>query len=1024
MMKTMKFEITGMTCSACAQHVEKAVNKLDGIKTANVNLLTNRLTVEADPSVIGAEDIVAAVEKSGYGAFHVDEEVERASLNIQPASDCRGACPIKITTMKFDITGMTCSACAQHVEKAVNKLDGIKTANVNLLTNRLTVEADTSVIGAEDIIAAVEKSGYGAAVSDETTAVGLPGENQNTACSTGGCPIAFNEKSGSGVVNPNKRNPKSQKNGLSAERKKRADEMKTRLIVSLVFMVVLMYVAMGHMFGAPLPNFLTGPQNGVSYALLQLLLALPIIYVNRAYYINGFKRLFRGAPNMDTLVAVGSSASLVYGIYAIFRMSWGLGQGDLALVEGYTHQLYFESAGMILALVTVGKYLETLSKRRTGDALDKLKKLAPDTAIVLRNGVETEIATAYLAVGDVVIIKAGTSVPADGIVEEGSGFADEAAISGESMPVEKLPGANVIGGTILKSGYLKVRLNAVGKESMLQKIIALVEDAGAKKAPIQRLADKISGVFVPVVMSIAAVTFIGWAWGTGNIDSAINAAVAVLVISCPCALGLATPVAVTVGTGKGAENGILIKDGEALEKLHAVKYVVLDKTGTVTKGEPEVAYVSLSDEDLNAVGALEKMSEHPLGAAVVAFVESKNFAEKIVFSEFETLPGKGVRGKADTGSVYSVGNAKLMEEEGVDRKAFESEYERVTGEGKTPLLVCRDSAYVGLIATSDAVKEDSKEAVSLLKKMGITTVMLTGDNRRTAAAVAKAVGVDEVIAEVLPADKAAKVAELRSRGKVAMVGDGINDAPALKEADVGIAIGSGADIAVDSADVVLIKNALIDVVNAIKLSSATLKNIKENLFWAFFYNVLGIPIAAGVLYVPFGIMLSPMIGALAMSCSSLFVVGNALRLKFFKTVRFKGGSENSLSVGQDLSSSEQSGETDAPGVTSAPVTNIETDAENDYKNSETSENTTINTFENQIQTERSLNMKQYKLSIEGMSCMHCVGRVEKAISAVPGVSKAEVSLENKSAVVTGGEPEALKAAVVDAGYEVSEIKEI
>ena len=925
--------------------------------------------------------------------------------------------------IKLEITGMTCSACAQHVEKAVNKLPGIKNANVNLLTNRLTAEIDTDVLSSDDVIAAVEKAGYGAFPAVGSVEKVTPDRAPNNACDTGKCPVGSNaainaatsDLKGSGIRKSVFGKLKGGNKAAATERDKNAKAMRTRLIVSLVFMVLLMYVAMGHMVGAPLPNFLTGTENAVSYAFIQLLLALPIIYVNRAYYINGYKRLFGGAPNMDTLVAIGSSASLIYGIYAIFRMSYGLGHGDTAIVERYSHELYFESAGMILALVTVGKYLETLSKRRTGDALDKLKKLAPDTAILLKNGVETEVRTSYLAVGDLVVIKAGMSIPADGKVEEGSGFADEAAISGESMPVEKLPGSEVIGGTILKSGYLKVRLFAVGEESMLQKIIALVEDAGSKKAPIQKLADKISGVFVPVVMGIAAVTFIGWAWGTGNIDDALSAAVSVLVISCPCALGLATPVAVTVGTGKGAENGILIKDGEALEKLHSVRYVVLDKTGTITKGQPEVAFVSLSDEDLGAVCALEKMSEHPLGAAVVEYYESKGAGSDTEFTDFETLPGRGVKGRTSSGCVYAVGNALLMKEQGVDETRFCDEYERVASEGKTPLLVARDGEYAGLIATSDAIKPDSAAAISALKKSGVTTVMLTGDNRRTAEAVAKAVGVDEVIAEVLPEDKAAKVAELRARGKVAMVGDGINDAPALKEADVGIAIGSGADIAVDSSDVILIKDSLTDVVNAIRLSSATIRNIKENLFWAFFYNILGIPIAAGVLYVPFNVMLSPMIGALAMSCSSLFVVCNALRLKLFKPLSFGAGSENDENETAAYSSSERSG----GSVTAAEETGSRSEKALPENQAEISAENAQETPKNK--TERSSDMTKFKIGIEGMACMHCVNRVEKALLSVQGVTAAEVSLENKSAIVTGGDEQSLKAAVTEAGYSVTEM---
>ena len=875
---------------------------------------------------------------------------------------------------KFVVTGMTCSACSAHVEKAVSALDGVKSVSVNLLTGGMSVEFDGAVLTPDDIVDAVVAAGYVAAPEEPVAAVRASDR-------------AAKDRAGA--------------------REKATREMLTRLIVSLVFMVLLMYVGMGHMFGAPLPSFLTGTQNAVSYALLQLLLCVPIIYVNRAYYINGFKRLFQRAPNMDSLIAVGSFASLVYGLFAIFRMSYGLGAGDTALVERYVGDLYFESAGMILALVTVGKFLETASKRRTGDALDRLRKLVPKGAIVLRDGVETEVDSEALVAGDVVVVKAGMVAPADSVVVTGHAFLDESAISGESVPVEKTEGDKLIGGTVNRSGYVTARVTAVGGESVLAKIIKLVEDAGAEKAPIARIADKIAGVFVPVVMSIALAVLVGWLAGGYPFEHALTCAISVLVISCPCALGLATPVAVMVGTGKGAEIGVLFKSGEALQALSSVKTVVLDKTGTVTEGAPEVSDITFGDGSvLGAVAGIEAKSEHPLGEAVVAYAT----AHGVAFAEvegFETLPGKGVVARV-AGLEYAVGNASLMIEKGVSESAFAEELARVSGEGKTPLLVARDGVYLGLIATLDKVKRNSREAVRELGKMGIRTVMLTGDNERTARAIAASVGIDEVFAGVLPDEKEAKIAELRSRGSVAMVGDGINDAPALTRADVGIAIGSGSDIAVESADVVLVKDDLMDVVSAIRLSRATIRNIKENLFWALIYNTLCIPLAAGVLYVPFGVRLTPMIGAAAMSVSSLFVVLNALRLKFFKPTK------PALSGGGCADGA-------CPVVGNVAKNGVESD-----KNESETVGCAVCAQTGENDDKRSDNMKTYVLSVEGMMCGHCTARVEKALRAVEGVADVEVSLEKKSATVRaadGVDAGELKAAVEAQDYPVTAIAE-
>lgn len=898
---------------------------------------------------------------------------------------------------KFGVSGMTCSACSAHVEKAVGKLNGVSAVQVNLLTNSMTVEYDENILSSQDIVDCVVNAGYGAAPESADAD-----------------------------------NNKSKNEGAVSDRaKKRSEEtraMRIRLSVSLVFMVLLMYVAMGHMFGAPLPFFLTGTRNAVSYALLQLLLCLPIIYVNRAYYVNGFKRLFKLSPNMDTLIAVGSSASLVYGIVALFRMSYGLGAGDYALVERYLHDLYFESAGMILALVTVGKYLESLSKKRTGDALDKLRNLVPQTAVVVKeDGKQVEVDSSSLVAGDIVAVKAGDVVPADGVVVDGHAFIDESAISGESVPVEKTEGAKVVGGTVNRSGYMTARVTTVGSESVLSKIIRLVEDAASDKAPIAKAADKIAGVFVPVVMSIALVTFIGWLAGGESFETALSCAISVLVISCPCALGLATPVALMVATGKGAECGVLVKSGEALEVLHSVKYVVLDKTGTVTAGTPEVSDITFGDPDLlGVVAAIESMSEHPLGEAVVSYAKSVGvqFAQ---VDEFRTLAGKGVVAVSG-GKTYSIGNALLMEEAGVAENEYAEELGRVSEQGKTPLLVACDGEYKGLIATLDKVKPTSAEAVAALKKLGVKVVMLTGDNRRTANAIANSVGIDEVIAEVLPEDKEKTVAELMKTGKVAMVGDGINDAPALTRADVGIAIGSGSDIAVDSADVVLVKDDLLDVVTALRLSRKTVTNIKENLFWAFFYNSLGIPLAAGVLYhTSLALKLNPMIGAAAMSLSSLFVVLNALRLKFFKP---------SVSSAQCAGACAVIGENGTVKVEAQKIANENKSDECVYVEEDGEECKSCDNAKsagkqapadiNENNDLRSDNMKNYVLEIQGMMCSHCTGRVEKALAAVDGVKSVNVSLENACAEVAtmdGVTGETLKNAVTAQGYEVTEVKE-
>ncbi len=847
----------------------------------------------------------------------------------------------------FDISGMTCSACSAHVQKAVEKLDGVSSAAVNLLTNSMKVVYDEKKTGDKAIISAVEKAGYGAAVKG--------GKVEGTGAKTQSGDKAY-------IV---------------------------RLCVSVAFTIALMYFSMGGMIGLPQPPFMQGEAGAAAMAFTQMLLCLPVIYVNFAYFKNGFKRLFTLAPNMDSLIALGSSVSFAYGIFVLYMLMYASGTGDAALSHAYMHELYFESSAMILTLITLGKFLEHKSKRRTTDAVEKLKALVPPTAVVIADGKETVVDSKSLKTGDVAVIKAGAKLPCDGEIIDGEIHVDESAVTGESMPVRKGSGASVTGGTTAVSGYALVKVGSVGEDSVIASIIRLVQDANSDKAPIARLADKIAGIFVPVVLGIALVAFIVWAAAGQGFELAMRMAVSVLVISCPCALGLATPVAVMVGTGKGAENGILIKSGEALETLHGVKTVIFDKTGTITYGKPTVTdFVSDGDREslIAAVGAIEERSEHPLGKAIAAFAGSKKEVR-----DFVTLSGRGV-GATVEGEKYFIGNAALMSENGIgidDR--WKERAEAFANEGKTPMLIAKSGNLVGIVAVADTVKESSAAAIAQLKKLGVRTVMLTGDNAVTANAVAKTVGVDEVFAEVLPAEKEQVVRRFMESGRTAMVGDGINDAPALERADVGIAVGAGADIALDSADVILIKNDLGDVAAAVKLSKATIRNVKQNLFWAFFYNVVCIPLAAGVLYPAFGIALNPMIGAAAMSLSSLFVVGNALRLKFFKPSR---GKKN------------EKAENVTAGV--CPLAPPET-VENDYNDPESGEKE---------------NIMKYVMKIEGMSCGHCSARVEKALAALG--AEAKVDLAAKTAAIDALatlDKQTMLDAVKDAGYEPVEITE-
>lgn len=841
---------------------------------------------------------------------------------------------------KFDVTGMTCSACSAHVEKSVSKLEGVQCVNVNLLQNSMVVEYDDNALGTTDIIHAVESGGYGASIQGETKMQEAP------------------------------------KNVAAEE----MHHMKRRLIASFCFLIPLFYISMGHMMGAPLPAILLGDENVMIFALTQLFLTIPVLIINKKYYVVGFKALWNRAPNMDSLIALGSAASVVYSVFAIYSMAYAMGHGDLMTAHHYGMELYFESAAMILTLITVGKYMETRSKGKTSEAISKLMDLAPKTATVLRNGVEQEIPVEEVVTGDTIIVKPGQRIPVDGKIMEGFSAVDESAITGESIPVEKQVGDTVIGATVNKSGYFRMTATRVGKDTTLSQIIALVEEAGASKAPIAKLADKVSGVFVPVVITIAILAAVIWfVAGNQPFSFALSIGIAVLVISCPCALGLATPTAIMVGTGKGAEYGILVKSAESLEIAHQVQTVVLDKTGTLTEGKPVVTDVVLAkgilrNRLLKQAAAVEALSEHPLAEAIVAYAKEK----EVSFEKAENLTataGQGV--EADVaGKHILAGNLKMMQERGIQLGEWEAKAVELAEAGKTPLFFAENETFLGIVALADTLKSTSKAAVDAFHQMGIEVVMLTGDNKRTAEAIAKELDI-QVIAEVLPQDKEREVRRLQEQGKkVAMIGDGINDAPALMRADVGVAIGAGTDVAMESADIILMKSDLMDAVTAIELSHATIRNIKENLFWAFFYNACGIPLAAGVFYPFLEWKLNPMFAAAAMSFSSAFVVGNALRLRLFRPKYAKT-------------------------TTALPKEDIQ--KEPNHK--------------------EEIGMKKV-LKIEGMMCNHCTGRVEKALNDLDGVT-AEVSLEGKSATVTLSKEvsdETLVQTVTDAGYEVVDIQ--
>lgn len=830
---------------------------------------------------------------------------------------------------QFEISGMTCAACARAVERTVNKLDGIIEADVNLASERLNVKYDENKLNIEEIIQAVENSGYGA---EE-------------------------------YIENKKRDDKD----------KEIKSLRNKLIFSAIFVIPLFYISMGHMIGAPLPSFLLGHENALNFALIQLVLTVPIVIAGYKFYTVGFRTLFKASPNMDSLIALGTGAAIVYGLFAIYKIITGTPDEVIA----YSMDLYFESAGVIITLILLGRYFEALAKGRTSEAIKKLMGLAPKTAIIIKEGKEIEIPIEEVKVGDIIVVKPGQKIPVDGEVVKGNTAVDESMLTGESIPVEKKVGDQVVGASINKTGSIQFKATKVGKDTVLAQIVKLVEEAQGSKAPIAKMADIISSYFVPIVLVIAFASGVLWYISGESLVFSMTMLISVLVIACPCALGLATPTAIMVGTGKGAEYGVLIKSGTALESSHKVNTIVFDKTGTITQGRPEltdiICYNDMSEDELLILAAsAERASEHPLGEAIVRKAQEKNLSF-LELEEFNAIPGYGIEVKIK-GQDLVLGNKKLMLKRKIDINEAEEIADQLALEGKTPMYISDNNSLLGIIAVADVLKKNSITAIKKLHNMGIEVVMLTGDNKRTAQAIAKQVGIDRVIAEVLPQDKANEIKKIQDEGKkVAMVGDGINDAPALAMADVGIAIGSGTDVAMESADIVLMKSDILDVVTALKLSKSTIRNIKQNLFWAFFYNTLGIPLAAGVFYIFGGPKLNPMFAAAAMSFSSVSVVLNALRLKGFKP---------------DYN------------IDKEEIINKETKKEGD--------------------------IMRKKLYIEGMSCNHCVNHVNKALSGIAGVKSVNVDLDNKYALVDMEDEisdELLKNAVVDeAGYELIKIE--
>lgn len=824
------YKITGMTCSACGKAAERAVKKVDGVVNQSVNMATEKINIEYDGDKVKFEDLEKAIRKAGYNL------IEDVNYN----------------KVDFKIGGMTCASCAKAIERAVNKLDGIENINVNVATERATINYDISKLKLTQVRNTIEKAGYKVLEKSES-------QNEN----------------------------------LDEDKLIKEKEMKTlftKFLIAVGFSVPLLYIAMGPMVPSPIgpwpvPNIINPTTNSLNYALIQLMLVIPVMIAGNKLYKNGFKAIINKSPNMDSLVAIGTLAAFVYSLYTTFQMA------NANMVSSHEHhQLYYESAGIIIALILLGKYLESRSKGKTSEAIKKLMGLQPKVAIVIKNKKEIEIPIEEVEVGDLIVVKPGSKIPVDGIVIEGHTSVDESMLTGESMPVEKNIGDKVTGASINKNGSIKFKAEKVGSDTALSQIIRLVEDAQGKKAPIAKLADTVSGYFVPTVITIAIVTALLWfTIGGQDVEFALTIFISVLVIACPCALGLATPTAIMVGTGKGAENGILIKGGEALELAHKIDTIIFDKTGTITEGKPKVTDIVVSksiDKDylLKIAASAEKGSEHPLGEAIVRFGEEKNI-DFMKVEKFRAIPGYGIEVSIDNKNVL-LGNKKLMDDRKISLGNLSKTSDELASQGKTPMYIALENELGGIIAVADVVKSSSKKAIDKLHSMGIKVAMVTGDNKKTANAIAKEVGIDIVLAEVLPQDKSNEVKKLQNQGRfVAMVGDGINDAPALAQADIGIAIGSGTDVAMESADIVLMRSDLMDVPTAIKLSKETIKNIKQNLFWAFAYNTVGIPVAAGVLYIFGGPLLNPMIAAAAMSLSSVSVIGNALRLKGFESYK-------------------------------------------------------------------------------------------------------------------------------------------
>ena len=835
-------------------------------------------------------------------------------------------------SQKFDIKGMTCSACSTAVDRNVKKLEGINEVNVNLLNNSMIVKYDENILNNETIIKKVQDAGY----------------------------EAFLVENGK----------KTQKNSTEENLGKiETNELKNRLIISFIFAIPLFYISMGHMLNWYLPHLFHGYSNAITFSFTQFLLALPIVFINIKYYKVGFKTLYKGSPNMDSLIAIGTSAAMIYGVFSIYKIGYGLGNNDIDMVIQYSHDLYFESAAIVLTLITLGKFLEARAKENTSEAINKLINLTPKTALVLRNNQEIEIPVDELVLKDIVIVKPGNIVPTDGIIIFGNSSIDESMLTGESLPVSKKVGDKVIGASINKSGSFKFEVTKLGEDTVLSQIIKLIEEASSSKAPISKLADRISAIFVPTVIVISILATVTWLFLGYSFEFALSIGIAILVISCPCALGLATPTAIMVGTGKGAQNGILIKSAESLEIAHTINTVVIDKTGTITEGKTQITDIFTSekitqDKLLQLCATIEKNSEHPLADAILKKTQEKEI-ELLNATDFEALNGLGIKAKVED-RVFYIGNKKLLDSKNISLDLFYEKSEKLANEGKTPIFIADENEVLGLIAISDVVKPTSKDAILEFEKMGLEVIMLTGDNYKTANAIAKQININNVIAEVLPQDKEKEIQKLQSLGKkVAMIGDGINDAPALVRADVGIAIGAGTDIAIESANIVLVKSDLLDAVKAIQLSNAVIKNIKQNLFWAFFYNIIGIPLAAGAFYTLLGWKLSPMFAGAAMSLSSVTVVLNALRLKLFEPRISKNLLEkNNISKGDKM---------------------------------------------------------EKILKVDGMTCGHCKARVEKVVSAIDGVDSVEVDLASKNVTVKMSKDiseQTLSDVIVDAGYEV------